>query len=107
VLFVSVKSPVGVGLPVPPLTGGVTVSPCVVVMFNTDGVTFTVGTVLARVTLSNEVAPRLAKGVTQLCEKVAASPAGNFVALSVTRELKPFPLLRMIVFVQMLPEEKL
>ena len=40
---------VGVGLLLPPLTATVTVSGCVVVMLDADGVTVTVGVVLAGV----------------------------------------------------------
>jgi hypothetical protein len=43
--LVSVTVPVGVGLPVPPLTAVVTVNACAVVMLVEDGVTVTVGAV--------------------------------------------------------------
>jgi hypothetical protein len=45
----SVTDPVGVGLPVPPLTATVTVRDCAVVMLDAVGVTVTVGVVLAGV----------------------------------------------------------
>jgi hypothetical protein len=44
-----VSEPVGVGLPLPPLTPIVTVSDCVVVMLLGDGDTVTVGVVFAGV----------------------------------------------------------
>jgi len=40
--------PLGVGLPVPPLTTTVTVNACVAVMLDADGVTVIVGVVLRR-----------------------------------------------------------
>jgi hypothetical protein len=44
---VRVAEPVGVGLPLPPLTPTVTVRGCAVVMLDDDGVTVTVGVILA------------------------------------------------------------
>jgi hypothetical protein len=46
---VRITEPVGVGLPVPPFTETVTVSGCAVVMLDAEGVTVTVGVVLAGV----------------------------------------------------------
>jgi hypothetical protein len=46
---VNVTDPVGVGLPLPPFTETVTVRGCAVVMLDVDGVTVTVGVVLAGV----------------------------------------------------------
>ena len=42
---VTVTDPVGVGLPLPPLTAAVTVRGCAVVMLDAEGVTDTVGMV--------------------------------------------------------------
>jgi hypothetical protein len=50
--------PVDAGVPLPPLTFTVTASPCIVVMPEEDGVTVTVGVVLATVTVEEvPVAP--------------------------------------------------
>jgi hypothetical protein len=55
--LVSVTDPVGVGLPLPPLTETVTVKACAVVMLDEDGVTTTVGVVFTRVTVTAEDEP--------------------------------------------------
>jgi hypothetical protein len=49
--------PVGVGLPVPPLTAIATVNACPVVMLDEDGVTVTVGVVFAEAVTVTEVVP--------------------------------------------------
>ena len=53
----SVTEPVGVGLPLPPLTATVTVKACAVVMLDEDGVTDTVGVVTACVTVTARDVP--------------------------------------------------
>jgi hypothetical protein len=55
--LVSVNDPVGVGLPVPPLTATVTLSACAVVMLEADGVTVTVGVVFAGAVTVTEFDP--------------------------------------------------
>jgi hypothetical protein len=54
---VRVTVPVGVGLPVPPLTETVTVSGWAVVMLDAVGVSVTVGVVLAGVVTVSEFVP--------------------------------------------------
>jgi hypothetical protein len=49
---VSVTDPVGVGLPLPPLTVAVTDNACAVVMLLADGVTVIVGAILATITVA-------------------------------------------------------
>ena len=53
--LVNVTVPVGVGLPVPPLTATVTLSDCVVVMLDTPGVTVTVGNTAVTVTADEAI----------------------------------------------------
>ena len=58
------------------------------------------------VSVSNEVAAPPAVGVTVLGENLAVTPEGNPVALRAIGELKPFTLLRVIVFVHTFPGDK-
>jgi hypothetical protein len=53
----SVTVPVGVGLPVPPLTATVTERGCAVVMLEADGVTATVGVVFAATVTVTDALP--------------------------------------------------
>ena len=58
------------------------------------------------VSVSSEVATPLGVRVTVAGEKLAVTPDGSPVALSVTGELKPFTLLRAMVLVQTFPGDK-
>jgi hypothetical protein len=52
-----VTEPVGVGLPLPPLTATITVKACAVVMLDAEGVTVTVGVVFGGVVTVTELVP--------------------------------------------------
>jgi hypothetical protein len=52
-----ITEPVGVGLPVPPVTATVTVRACAVVMLVEEGVTVTVGVIFDTVTVFDPDAP--------------------------------------------------
>jgi hypothetical protein len=55
--LLKIAEPVGVGELLPPLTATVTVSGCAVVILDADGVTVTVGVVLAAAVTATEFDP--------------------------------------------------
>jgi hypothetical protein len=60
--------PVGIGLPLPPLTAIVTDNPCAVVILDASGVTVTVGVVFAATVTITEAEPEALLYVEELDE---------------------------------------